>query len=540
MVAVLVLIFNQCTEEPTTYQFVSDDGRVIATIHGIVQDAQSNQRIASVTIKYVLNGKIKTTTTDTSGYYSISGLTSGDYELVFIGPAGYVTTKLTVTIPTIDQIRGDFPSKEDYNFSVTKNALLYKKNAGLTGMLYARDEKGNLALASGATITVNFNLLGNPVIEPAIFTTTTDDNGRFIFDKNLPALVANVYSLSFTLNGNTFDAAFAGNINLMANVNTKITDLIAQVATEEAKILSSPFNTDDFPVDGNISIIFSKPMNDSGFKASLSEYNTGEKIYCTLTWSDDKTALTIDPYHNLKTSTKYLLILEGNAADNSSFYESGTFQTVTIEEAMIIESPFGMTDFPVDSSISILFSKSMDPSQFEIELRRGSAWGEQLYFETTWSDNNKKVTLEPYVILRSGQQYYLKLVGKDAEGGDFYADGYFTTKAEEYPPFYLLRTNLEIIDGQYDQDFPVNGSIELEFSVPVDTTNTGTYCRLKLYYWPYTEINTQMTLSSQNRLVTVTPTDSLNFNTDYKISFRFYDSNGQYVSDDITFKTEGE
>ena len=56
MLSALMFLTN-CDKEPTSYQYVSDDGRVIATIHGIVQNAQSNERITNVIVKYSYNMK---------------------------------------------------------------------------------------------------------------------------------------------------------------------------------------------------------------------------------------------------------------------------------------------------------------------------------------------------------------------------------------------------------------------------------------------------------------------------------------------------
>jgi hypothetical protein len=532
-----IMFISNCEKDPTGYQYVSDDGRVIATVHGIVQNAQSFERITNVTVSYWHNNTINTTTTDASGYYSISGLISGQYEFTFSGPDNYATTNETVVIPTIDQIRGEYPSEKDYKYSVTKNAILYEKIAGVTGRLYARDDKGDLTSANGVTIIANFASSGVK-LEPAIYTTTTDEEGKFTFDKNLPALRADLYSLSFNHDGIFYDAAFSGYIYLVANVNVKIDDLIAYVASEEAKILSSPFNEDDFPIDGNISIVFSKAMNTSTFKTTLEDLSFGTIVYCTTSW-ENNSSLTIDPYKNLEIGRTYYLTLEGSAEDNTSFYESGYFYTVELDEALIIDSPINQTDFPVDDNIVILFSKSMDPLEFEIELHREYSWGEELYFETAWSDNNTKVTLDPYVILREGTQYYLMLEGKDAEGVDFYGSGYFETESsEEIEPIKLIRTNLEIIDGEYREDFPIDENIVFEFNVAIDTTIWYSIVLQNTFDSSYPDLD--ISLSPDSKIVTINPDINLEKNTEYSLYYYFYDHNYNYVSDTIYFYTQDQ
>lgn len=534
-------LFYSCENDPTNYQFVSDDGRVIATVHGIVQNANTNERLANVTVNYVENGTIKSTTTDSSGYYTISGLTSGSYVLIFSGSDLYTITKETIYIPSIDEIRGEFPSEKDYKYSVTNNAVLYKKNAGFTGKLYAEDANGDLNISAGVTIIADFNNYRNAnEIEPSVFSTTTNEEGVFIFDKNLPALYVNIYSLPFEIDGvNYVLSSLSDEVKLIPAVNQKVDDLVANVLSDEAKILSSPFNENDFPVDENISIVFSKSMNANSIDIELQDINTGDKFYCISSWSENNTILSIDPYDTLDAGVTYRLTLEGEAEDKSPFFEYGHFSTIDIDEAIMYENPYGDDDFPVDANIVLKFSKSMIPSQFEIELRRDNAYGHELFFTTTWSNNNTSLTIDPYLILRSGYVYYLKLRGMDSDGGNFYASGNFTTEsAYEEDPIQMIRTNLEIIDGEYTDEFPVDGNIELEFNVAVDTSQS--YSISLRNNSTYNYVDFILNLSSNEQLMTINPIDSLDYSTEYRLQYQLYDYNGNYVVENIYFYTVEE
>jgi hypothetical protein len=181
----------------------------------------------------------------------------------------------------------------------------------------------------------------------------------------------------------------------------------------------------------------------------------------------------------------------------------------------------------------------MDPLEFEIELHREYSWGEELYFETAWSDNNTKVTLDPYVILREGTQYYLMLEGKDAEGVDFYGSGYFETESsEEIEPIKLIRTNLEIIDGEYREDFPIDENIVFEFNVAIDTTIWYSIVLQNTFDSSYPDLD--ISLSPDSKIVTINPDINLEKNTEYSLYYYFYDHNYNYVSDTIYFYTQDQ
>ncbi len=59
---------------------------------GLVGPAVSEQGIPAVTLQLLGSAPTLTTTTDTNGVYTFTGLAAGGYTVVEVAPAGYVTT----------------------------------------------------------------------------------------------------------------------------------------------------------------------------------------------------------------------------------------------------------------------------------------------------------------------------------------------------------------------------------------------------------------------------------------------------------------
>lgn len=431
----LMIITISCGDQPTVYQYPPSDGRVIGTVHGIVQDRNTNARLVNVDIYYIFDGSRGMTNTDSMGYFSISGLFSGEYELTFKSTSDYAVTKASINVPNLDEVGANLPSDEDYPYSIVQDIKMQKKNAGITGTVYARKSPQELLVASGVKVIADFGYFG---IAPAIYETYTDNNGVFTFDNNLPSTsYAQVYSLPFTLDGVDYSvAAPSGVVYLTPEVIVSVENVIAQLSTIEPVLLISPFGLDDFPVSSNVKLVFSKAMN---------------------------------------TST------------------------------------------------------------FEIELRRDYSSGTELFFESTWSNSNTTLSLNPYVILRENTNYYINMSGVSEDNATFNTNGYFYTEGSE--SIKLIRTNLEIIDGQYTEEFPVTGNIEMEFNVAVDTS-ISSISLMNNYNGIYEEYN--LTLSTDNKVITINPIDSLANNTTYRLQSDVYSLSGDYAYISIYFGTAGE
>ena len=544
MTSVLLIgLISSCAETPITYQFVSDDGVIIATVHGVVQDANTNTRLENITVTFVKNGVVSSVTTDSSGYFLVDGLSTGEYLFTFSGSTEYTVTEEYVYIPSVDDVR-EYPSDQDYELTITENANLYKKNAGLTGKIYAEDLSGNLTLASGVTVIADFNHNNNyTTVQPTVYSTTTNSEGVFLFDKNLPAMWTNIYTLPFEQSDANFVlTSVPGGIQLIPNVNVKVNDLEASIFSESVKILNSPNDEERFPVNDNINIVLSKEINTDYVDIILRENSSGDELYCTHTWSNNNMSLSIDPYDSLKNNTTYSVFVEGKAEDNVSFNVGLFFTTEGSSDCVIYVAPFGEIDWPINGDIVLKFSKEMVPDECTVELRRNGSWGDKLYPRLTWSDGNTTLTLQPRVPYLYGTIYYLSFGGYDIDELHIYVNGDFTTIDNDISdPIELSYTNLEIQDSIYDQEFPINDSIILEFiGSPIDTSNVNYNITLTNLTYSLS-VDTDLLYPSGTFFeVVVNPTAALVYNSNYQITFTIYDSNNNSENESIYFKTVEE
>lgn len=432
-----VFLFG-CQEKDNGYDIPPADGRVVGSIHGIVQDNFTNERIAGAVVQYVVSGKFKTVTTDSLGYYFISGLGTGEYELTVFADGNYAKGKTVVSVPSIEEVAGPNPSLKNYSVSLVEDIFLYKLNAGITGSLYAQDSFGNMQPVANATIIVRFSDSG---IEPAVYSTVTDNDGNYLFDKSLPAYnnyYTVLYSLPFTLDGIDYNAASISNINLTPDINIKASNLVATISTSNVVLISSPFNQIDF-----------------------------------------------------------------NPAANFQF----------------------------------VFSKSVDVSTVNIQLRRDDYYGTIVYFDEAWSANNTTLVMNPYALLRDNTQYYISVDGKTIDNSSFNFNGYVTTSGEEQG-ITMIHTNLETVEGSYTDSFPVDGNIDLLFSTSVDTS-ISTFS-LNENSYPYSNVPCEISVSADLKTITLNPVDSLNYNFNYSLFYYAYSLTGYSTSYTINFKTENQ
>ncbi|UCD38140.1 MAG: Ig-like domain-containing protein [Fidelibacterota bacterium] len=431
----LVISIIGCGRTGTKYEYPPADGRVVGVVHGIVQDRNTYEKLGSVAIAYLVDGDIRTVTTDTLGYYYIKDLFSGEYELTVRASSQYAISKVTIYVPTLEDIGATMPSGEDFPYSIVENIYMQKKNAGLTGTLYARKNPQELAPASGATVIADFSNWG---IEPALYETLTDADGVFTFDQNLPATAYTyIYTLPFTLGGVEYAATASYN---------------RWYLTPEATIII-----------------------------------------------DD---IIVDP---------------------------------AAREPILLYSPSGMTDFPVSGDIQLVFSKAMNTSTFDCELHRDYSYGTELFFDHSWSSDNMTLTIDPYVILRDGTTYALVLSGESEDNAPF--DDVITFQTEGVESFELIRTNLEVIDGYYTNEFPVSGNIELEFNMAVDTSGATIALRDNSTYLNVTCI---LQLSADEKTITINPVTNLAYGTNHRLYYELYSQSGYYDSRSIYFDTANQ
>ncbi len=314
---------------------------------------------------------------------------------------------------------------------------MYRLNAGVRGKVYGKDGNGNMKPAPGVTIVMRFS---ESTIEPSIYTTQTDNEGNYLFDRNLPAYNSYytiLYSLPFTLDGVEYETASAPSVSLIPDVTVNAENLSALVAGSEVVLLTSPY---------------------------------------------------------------------------------------------------GQTDYDPSANLEIMFSRSVDVSSVDIQLRRNDYYGTSVYFESTWGTNNTALIMNPYSTLRENTRYYILIQGKTIDNTPFDFSGSFVTSGSDQ--IHMIHTNLEIVEGTYTNNFPVAENIEFIFNTTVDTS--GSYIILQENGYPYNSVPCTITLSQDGGTLILNPDEDLMYDFNYYLYYTVYSVSGNYTYDQIYFKTAAQ
>jgi methionine-rich copper-binding protein CopC len=190
--------------------------------------------------------------------------------------------------------------------------------------------------------------------------------------------------------------------------------------------------------------------------------------------------------------------------------------------------------FDVTSSIELTFNKAISPSAADFELGEDDGEGgfadNPLDIAVSWNGNT--VTLNPDEVLLANTVY---LVTYSVEA----TDGY--TGAASLPTFQTERgimkigSNVEIFDDKTVDDFDVTSDITLTFNKTIDHFSDANITLVDddgnfIYIMP----------SSAAEVLTINPSQSLEDNMDYTVSWKVYSSldNGtDFDSGSISFST---
>jgi len=536
--AVSVLLLLDCEQNTTNYRMLPGNGGVAGSVQGTVRDHETGARLAGVSVEYTVNGQARSTRSDSAGTYFLSGLCSGDHDLTFTGSDAYAVTKAVVTIPAIS---GADEEGEAIPYHAVRNAELYPLNAGLRGRIFARDKQGGLLAAAGVRVIAQVHQVDAADsaaipdrVEPSLYETTTNSRGEYLFDRTLPCVASFlVHPLSFSTGGATYESVYAlSPVSVQPDLICPVPDIIALPSAFDVVLLESPFFTVRFPVSEDIKIVFSRPMDTTGFEARLTVGWDAMEIPCSVAWSADSLTLTLDPADPLASVTTYTVYLEGRTGDGYAYYMSGQFLTERTD-VLLIDSPIGESGFPADQNLVFTFSKPVNTETFKIVLRREYQWGQELYFSLAWGGGNTVLTLDPYVTLKSNMNYYVEYSGKGEDGGTITGSGTFYTGSQA-SNFVMVRTNLMVVDGEYMNQFPVGSSIELEFNKPVQP-DSGLVQLMKMYEYTYVEILPK--LSDDQKVLTLDPVQDLQPGTDYMLNYTVYAVSGEMANGSIQFRT---
>lgn len=393
-----------CGDEITKYVDNSEtDGRVIGSINGVVADANTNERLGDIVVSWCKEGKIKETKTNSLGYYAISDLSPGYYEITFSGKSDYAVARVTVIIPTLQEIGiYNLPTDEDFYHSEKMDMDLYRLNAGLTGVVWVKQDDENTNLANAVTVIADFNSYD---ISPDEYNAVTDSVGVFTFD-SLPATPSvNLRTMPY-YDGSYDYSVQTASATLIPNGTANSGDIILTIAPSTPFIVQNNFENDDFLLTDDIVITFSKLMNTNSFDIELWSDNYGN-VEFEETWSNNIT-LTIDPYVALQANETYWLSLNGESQDNNSFSETLDFETQEGIEFVWtnLERIDGVFDeFPIDSNIVITFTMEVDLNNYSGYVNLYDK--DNAVVLTSLSTDSTTLIIDPYYNLEPEQDYTL-------------------------------------------------------------------------------------------------------------------------------------
>jgi hypothetical protein len=358
ILAIAILFIMGCNDEITN-NYNNTDGRVVGSVHGVVTDANTNARVSGVEVTTVVDDKIIATITDSLGYYTITHLSPGEYEISYSGKHDFAIGRATVAIPTLQQIGiTDNPTSEDFYHSEKMDINLYMLNAGVTGIVWTKFDDENINLASGVTIVADFS---NYDISPDKYIATTNSEGLFTFN-NLPA-TGNVELLTMPFNNGTSDYSVNGkSVELLPNIITNSNNIILSVAQSKPFIVQNNFENNNFDLYDDLIITFSKEMEPSSFYISLSSITYGNVEY-EATWNSGNVTLSINPFVQLQVNEPYYLTINGKSKDNNVFSESLTFNTkggIQFVKTNLERIDGVFDEFSVLSNIEITFTANVD------------------------------------------------------------------------------------------------------------------------------------------------------------------------------------
>ena len=291
----------------------------------------------------------------------------------------------------------------------------------------------------------------------------------------------------------------------------------------------------DFPATANPYVTFSEPM-DPTMDIMLYE-GCCQVLDFDVAWSAGNATVTVTPELPFEQGVQYRLIFDGTTATGGAdFYWSKYFTTFIGDDAFIVTTNTEEDDFPVDGNIQVQFNKPIDRTSVEIAF---SGLSVPLYGVVTWT-NDENLVFNPDALLYPATTYSFSITGTAQDGGDLDDSFTFMTAGG----IEAVWNNIRQVDGTYE-GFPVSGAIQFRFNMPVnldvDETLVTLYRTSLLGTGPITPVEVLQTfaVSDGGLLLTITPDQVLQAETDYRISYRVYSFlMNDFWTETINFKTE--
>lgn len=283
-------------------------------------------------------------------------------------------------------------------------------------------------------------------------------------------------------------------------------------------------NAIDHPVDGEITVKFSQPLQTSTITSSniyLRKSGSTRNISADLKYNNSTRTVTIIPSSNLDYDTEYTVYLTNNIRDTNGNRLTATnwkFTTKEEDPVVIIErSPAANAkDVDVETEITIRFSQNMNQSTLtsaNIYLRKANSTRD-IPAALSYNSSRRTVTIKPTSPLDYNTEYTVYVTNKvrDTSGNSLTAVNW-SFKTKETQPFEVIYN----IPVDNTVGFKIDGSITVIFSgnLNQNTLNTANvYLRSNITneYVP-----TVLTYTSTDRKLMIKPQSKLIPNTTYTV-----------------------
>jgi len=468
----MVLGGSNCNEEQSTQELIDldNDGRVIGVISGIVLDDATQEPIVGAQVYFQRAGAITAVSTNSVGYYAITDMVQGTYELEVIPPkdsetdaAVHAGVAVRVTVPTLEEIGvHDVPTDEPFHHAVDREIRVYPLTASANGVVFVSDEAQVVGVdpltgspANGATVLLDADPMDPDV--RVLFdqaSATTDASGSYGFTGFPATPGAMVSVLTHTDSGRTY-AESTVNVGLANTGTTVVPDVFLYNAAGPPVITANNFiGSGDFSVSEDLTLSFNKEFDTDTVDLDLHRV-AGGGVVETLTIDvsiSSGTVFIIEPSVQLKLGSDYRLDFDGWTDDGVQFVRSFNFSTE--DSIKLFSSNIQQTDgsevvnFVTTDDISLSFTREVDATHSDtlFTLRED---GFEVYAAVVVAGDS--VTLSPQYSLEPGTPYSLDYTAHSPIDGDSSSGSIdFETDAGLSVPGAVTGFSLDPVDLEVD------------------------------------------------------------------------------------------
>jgi hypothetical protein len=295
---------------------------VNGVVQGTVRDGYNNP-IKDATV--VLDGAISTATTDSLGYYKITGIAPGEHIVVF-SKTGYATVRNTFSILSPNAVANTTTGqKQSFDYYAVVNPSLNALKGQIKGYVRYND----VALANAQVIVYL-----NSSYEPNVYTTTTNEVGAYSFN-NLPAqtnlTVVAIHPTDPSTEGSVSISSYSGNYAITngvlllndINVSTEPLDFVKgdYFSFENGSLVNKGVDT-----TASITITFTDNVSqvitqNKGGYAELRDYSSDETVASTVTYAGNK--ITFKPANYLTYNSRYYVRFKVYSSESKYTTNSG-------------------------------------------------------------------------------------------------------------------------------------------------------------------------------------------------------------------------